>query len=179
MNPHKVDAIGLLSVVMALAAAYFGLFRGGIREQADLDRQAKQLEERATERELLQAEADRAQKLLDPLRKTAQGALAALAKPGDGDQFLQQLATLAREAAIDIRLLRPGTRVKDGTCHYIPIQLTAAASFPQIHQFLARLERIEQLATVEQLSITSEVKKANCEAMLTLRLHLPSSEKPL
>ena len=179
MNPQKVDAIGLLAVVALLAASYFGLFRGTFRQRSELERQAEQLKDRSAECERLERDLADAQRALQPLRDRAERALASLVPLGGVDRFLSQLATSARSADVKIRMLRPAQPQQSKGQRFLPIRVVAFASFPQLHQFLCGLERIDQLATLEELSVTSDLERRDCEASMTLHLHLPSSEKPL
>ena len=179
MNPHKVDAIGLLLLVAVAAGSYFGLFHRGFSEKARLEQEVLDAADHSTERQNLLTELDHAQQVLQPLRESAGGASAVLAKPGNIDQFLGELAASARESEVEIRLLKPGTPTRGEGHNYLPISIVAAGAFPRLHRFLVGLERIDQLTTVEEMAITSEVEATDCEASITLHLHLPTNEKQL
>ena len=176
MNPHKVDAIGLLSVLLVLAASYFGLFRGTSTELTGLQKQSQETKLKANERHGLLADLERAHQALQPLRETTREATAALASPGDVEQFLHELATTARTSGVKLNMLRPGVQARNQDSEYLPIHLVALAPFPRLHQFFSELEQSSQLTTVETLSITSKLDEADCEADVTLHLHLPRSD---
>ncbi len=174
MTPSKVDAIGLVTLMILVGASYFGFFRGSIDEQEALELQARQLKTLDAEHRNLLAELETAQQKLEPLRESSR---AALAKPGTADRFLGELATVADKTAVTIRLLRPGNPQNNGDSHFMPIRIVAVAPFTKLYLFLNGLERIEQIATVEKLSVTGKSDNRNCEAEMLLHLHLPPGGK--
>ena len=178
MIPSRIDAIGLVAVVVVLAAAYFGVFRSGLAEQETLAGQADALEGLDEELRGLKQDYQQAQERLAPLRDSARTASQVLATPGNVDAFLAELTAIAGKAAIEIRLLQPAAPMHTGAEHYLPIHIDAVAPFPGIHQFLSRLERVDQIATVERLSISSQAGERHCDADILLHLHLPAGGKP-
>ena len=177
MTTSKVDAIGIIMLMILVVASYFGFFRGSINEQEALELQAQQLTTLDAEHLNLLAELKKAQQKLEPLRGSSKKALGALAKPGTADRFLGELAAAADKAAVKIRLLRPGNAQENGDAHFMPIRIVAVAPFAKLYLFLNGLERIEQIATVERLSITGKTDNRDCEAEMLLHLHLPPDGK--
>jgi len=177
MNPHKVDAVGLLSALLVLTASYFALFRGTSTELSGLLERAHEMKLKAGERYALLADLEAAHATLQPLRQTVQEATASFAMPADADRFLHQLATAARQCNVELNLLRPGARTEGEDSEYLPISIIAQAPFPRLHQFFSELEQASQLTTIETMSITSNLERADCKAELTIHLYLPRSNR--
>lgn len=177
MTPTKVDIAAILTLVLLACASYFGLFRSGMNEQAELEKKAERMENLQLDHKNLEVELEHAQRKLKTLRKHAEVMSSRLTAPGDSDRFLSRMATIAGEAGVEIQLLKPGAPVKSTEEHFLPVRIEASATFARLYRFLAKLENTRQIATIEQLTLTRDIEERNCLAKMLLHLHMPPGPK--
>jgi len=171
MKLTKIDIITIALAVIVPAAAYLGWFRRRLASLRQLSRQAVELEQRAEQGQQTATDAARARRNLRLMTDRIAQFMDRISEEKDAHQAVGAIVEDARQAGVSIEQLRPGEGVEGKTLHYLPVHLAASATFPNIYDFLRRIEQSRSVMTVNRMQVESKPRRDRCTVRLELRVY--------
>ena len=171
MKLTKPDLITIALVVLLPAAAYFGYFKNRVSQLKTLNEKSETLDHQAATEHKTSAEVALARKNVRKLAERIDKFMGRITTEGKAHKAVATIVSEAKEAGINLELIRPGEPVKGKTLNYLPINLTASATFAGIYDFLLRIERNRTVLTVNKMEVQSDALSERCAVKLELRIY--------
>ena len=176
MTLARRDLITLAMAVLVPAGAYLGYFKSRVsrlkglsRLEADLQQQTADEYKTANDITLVRNNVRKFEKRLSEFI----GAI-----PGQDEAYraVDVILQSAKEAGVNIELIRPGAPVEGKTLNCLPIDLAASADFAKLYDFLVRIERGKIVITVNNMELESDPLSDRCAVKLQLRVYFGKSD---
>lgn len=167
---ERFDAVCIAGVLLVALLGYMSLCRAKfcqLRHFSSLTREVSvQIEEMGSMRAALERERGRLEKVKEGLALLHQRVPDDL----DTDGFLRELNEIANKKNVLIVKVRPGEVIERGSVIETPVAVEATARFADFYSFVAALQEMSRLATIEEIDLRAEEDRS-CRISMMLRIY--------
>lgn len=171
MKLSRLDLITIGGAALVPLLAYLLFFPGRLSHLKTHDANSAAAENLAASEREISREVIRTRHALTEAKKRVDEFMARMTTEDEAHRAVGAIVDEARKAGIDIELLKPGEPVEGKNLNHLALLLTASGQFPRLYDFLLRIQRSQNVMTIQELDVESKPNSDRCSIRIELRVY--------